>query len=290
MVSCNHDIVRVVSVLSHRRKYYGQQHKRASLAPRSDPPPLGRRESRRDLPRFGSLAALVRQVVGRVSAKPSHRLCLPLALSAPLAPAAARRRRNPELSYYRSLLARGLLDAASGQDQPHMLRPSAENLGILGAARDAAVRQRRRLLWRTHPPTCAWSGRAHLSVLWGRAAVHALLRTQAQLSDRKLSQSLGEQLLVAARVHHDLRGRSRDGALQALVYVPILSTRTLGADHSAGATRCERAPTERSLAQLDPTGALAADGGTDPLPAQSRPQRCDRNTERSLASRLQVEW
>src|SRR5947207_11092027 len=94
MLRCNHDIVRVLSVLSHRRKYYGQQHKRASLAPRSDPPALGRRESRCDLPSFAALAALVRQVVGLLSAKPAYRLCLPLALSAPLAAADARQCRT----------------------------------------------------------------------------------------------------------------------------------------------------------------------------------------------------
>src|SRR5437867_10843374 len=114
MLRSNHDIVRVLSVLSHRRKYYGQQHKRASLAPRSDPPALGRRESRRDLPRFGSLAALVRQVVGRVSAKPQNRLCLPLALSAPLAPAAARA--------YRASGARASAAARTSHDRPDALR------------------------------------------------------------------------------------------------------------------------------------------------------------------------
>src|SRR6266498_1113803 len=92
MLSSNHDIVRVLSVLSHRRKYFGQLHKRASLAPRSHPPALGRREAQCDLPGALSLAALVRQVVGRVSAQPAYRLCRLLALSAPLAPADARHR------------------------------------------------------------------------------------------------------------------------------------------------------------------------------------------------------
>src|SRR5206468_11537928 len=108
--------------------------------------------------------------------------------------------------------------------------------------------------------------------------------------DRNLSLSVGEQLLVAAPVRHDRRGRSRDSAVPALVYDSVLSTCALGSNPRTGATRCKRASVERSLAHLDPTGALAVDGWTASFSAQSRPQWCDRNTERSLASRLQMEW
>src|SRR5206468_11688223 len=64
-----------------------------------------------------------------------------------------------------------------------------------------------------HACPCARPSDTIVSVLWGRSAFHPLLRREAQLSDRKLSLSVGARLLVAPRVFFLRAGRSRSGAV-----------------------------------------------------------------------------
>src|SRR6266487_2986588 len=204
--------------------------------------------------------------------------------------ASARWSGNPELSYHRPLLARSLFESAPRQDHSYELPASAAQLGLLGAARSASIRQRRRVRGWPHPSACAWSSRALVPVLWRRAAVHAVLRTQAQLSDRKLSLAVGQRVLVAPPVWHALRGRRAKSTVPALVYVSLRATRALGPDPRATSTRRACAAAECQSAPIDPRGTLAADGGTASFSAQSRPQRCNRSVERSLAAWISVEW
>src|SRR6266516_4678018 len=384
MVNVHHNIVCGWVIMSPLRRLDDHDYHRTRPAPRSDPAALARRTPPRHLPRLEPYDRMVRQMVGRISARSCDRLCRPLACAAPLTPAdarlcgasgghnapdartgyhapdalrldwrtcdlgtppgvarlalaqrtdysahsrtappdpptrrgheygllslatrlgrechlrhryhyqvCARWRGNPALSYHRSLLARRLLDAAQGHDQSHKLRPSAAQLGDDRAAQPASIRQRRHLLRWAHPCARVGSGRAIVSVLWDRTALHAVLRTQAQLPDRKLPQSVEQQLLVAARVHHSQRGSSGDTALLALVYAPVLSAGTGEPDSGSGTPLCDDTAAERSLAHLDPSRAGVLDGWEAAFHAQSRPQRSRRSVERSLASRPQVEW
>src|SRR5688572_19140471 len=110
----HYDNICIYVIMSPLRRLDEHDQKRTRPAPRSHPAALARRTPLRYLPRLESRYLLVRQMVGHISTRPTHRLCRPFACPAPFAPADAHLGRTSR--------GHGAAVAGTGYDPPNALR------------------------------------------------------------------------------------------------------------------------------------------------------------------------